>query len=258
MISMSESFWMFSWSFRQIRLLVSLSIRPARRLRRQSILDNAERLFYEKGYFQTTIEDILERLSCSKGSFYYHFVSKREVLEALCRQRVVNSYEIYQKKHVGSMLAQLNMLLYHAHPLRVGEEDFLSMTLSLRLLEENSVISARMRLMLREVFMPELTRILVQLNEAGIIHYTQTKLPELIWESVISFFETISSCVCDNIKNRAVLAAQLGEIVNAERFIWERLLDAPFGSIEIIRLDEMLTVITRAAAHTAKRGEKEL
>ncbi|RTE54854.1 TetR/AcrR family transcriptional regulator [Arenibacter aquaticus] len=35
-------------------------------------------LFYQKGYYNTSVDDILKELSLSKGAFYYHFQSKEE------------------------------------------------------------------------------------------------------------------------------------------------------------------------------------
>ncbi|GGW43644.1 TetR/AcrR family transcriptional regulator [Arenibacter certesii] len=35
-------------------------------------------LFYQKGFYNTSLDDILKKLSLSKGAFYYHFQSKEE------------------------------------------------------------------------------------------------------------------------------------------------------------------------------------
>lgn len=35
-------------------------------------------LFYKKGYYNTSVDDILKELSLSKGAFYYHFDSKED------------------------------------------------------------------------------------------------------------------------------------------------------------------------------------
>ena len=35
-------------------------------------------LFYQQGYYNTSIDDILKKLSLSKGAFYYHFQSKED------------------------------------------------------------------------------------------------------------------------------------------------------------------------------------
>jgi AcrR family transcriptional regulator len=54
--------------------------------RKNEILDIAERLFIEQGYEQTTISDILSVSGIAKGSLYYHYKSKEDVLDGvLCR-----------------------------------------------------------------------------------------------------------------------------------------------------------------------------
>lgn len=50
---------------------------------RQRILDIAVDLFIEQGYAGTSVRDISERLGMTKGSLYYHFASKEDVLTAL-------------------------------------------------------------------------------------------------------------------------------------------------------------------------------
>ncbi len=37
-------------------------------------------LFYKKGYYNASVDDILKELSLSKGAFYYHFDSKEDFL----------------------------------------------------------------------------------------------------------------------------------------------------------------------------------
>jgi AcrR family transcriptional regulator len=50
---------------------------------RQRILQTASDLFVEHGYAGTSIRDISERLGMTKGSLYYHFSSKEDLLFAL-------------------------------------------------------------------------------------------------------------------------------------------------------------------------------
>ena len=50
----------------------------------EKILDVAQRLFLEKGYDNTTIQDIVDGLGgLTKGAIYHHFKSKEEIIEAL-------------------------------------------------------------------------------------------------------------------------------------------------------------------------------
>ncbi len=48
------------------------------------ILDVSQRLFLEKGYDNTTIQDIVDELDgLTKGAIYHHFKSKEEIMDAL-------------------------------------------------------------------------------------------------------------------------------------------------------------------------------
>ena len=55
------------------------------------ILDVSLKLFLEKGYENTTIQDALGNLS--KGAIYHHFKSKEDILEAVCDQRLFAGVE---------------------------------------------------------------------------------------------------------------------------------------------------------------------
>ena len=49
----------------------------------KKILDVSHRLFREKGYDHTTIQDITDALGMSKGAVYHHFKSKEDILDKL-------------------------------------------------------------------------------------------------------------------------------------------------------------------------------
>ena len=51
--------------------------------RKSEILDAAEELFAAKGYEKTSTGDILERVGIARGTLYYHFKSKEDILDAL-------------------------------------------------------------------------------------------------------------------------------------------------------------------------------
>ena len=46
----------------------------------QLILDTASRLFFQKGYDRTTLQDIIDATKLSKGAIYHHFASKEAIL----------------------------------------------------------------------------------------------------------------------------------------------------------------------------------
>ena len=49
----------------------------------QLILDTATRLFLQKGYDKTTLQDIIDATKLSKGAIYHHFASKEAILIAV-------------------------------------------------------------------------------------------------------------------------------------------------------------------------------
>lgn len=58
--------------------------------RKNEILDHAEILLHTKGYNGTTVNDILMETGIAKGTFYYYFKSKEEVMDAIV-MRVIDS-----------------------------------------------------------------------------------------------------------------------------------------------------------------------
>ncbi|MBW9173974.1 TetR/AcrR family transcriptional regulator [Clostridium estertheticum] len=51
--------------------------------RKNEILDTSEMLFATKGYVKTTVNDILQLIGIAKGTFYYYFQSKEEVMNEI-------------------------------------------------------------------------------------------------------------------------------------------------------------------------------
>ena len=63
-------------------------------VKRNQILDTAQRLIYSKGYEQMAIQDILGELKISKGAFYHYFDSKPALLEALVERMQQEALEV--------------------------------------------------------------------------------------------------------------------------------------------------------------------
>lgn len=55
---------------------------------RQRIVDAANRLFYQRGYNQTSFSDVAAASGVPKGNFYYYFKSKDDLLTAVIEDRM--------------------------------------------------------------------------------------------------------------------------------------------------------------------------
>lgn len=75
---------------------------------KESIIQKGSDLFQVKGFTQTSIQDIVETLGVTKGTFYYYFTSKEELLMEI-NARYINDvlekqYAIMAKKHIGARM----------------------------------------------------------------------------------------------------------------------------------------------------------
>jgi AcrR family transcriptional regulator len=69
-------------------------ITPSAKLRRpkepetskEEYLQAATELFTKKGFFRTSVDDIIRKAGRSKGGFYHHFKSKNELMRALFKK----------------------------------------------------------------------------------------------------------------------------------------------------------------------------
>jgi AcrR family transcriptional regulator len=61
--------------------------------KRERILEEAVKLFYERGFSGTTLDDIAGMLGVTKPFIYTHFRSKVELLEAICRPTIEMSMQ---------------------------------------------------------------------------------------------------------------------------------------------------------------------
>ena len=57
---------------------------------RERLLESAKRLFSQKGYYATSVEDIVESAGLSKGAFYFYFKSKEELFKILVEEMHLN------------------------------------------------------------------------------------------------------------------------------------------------------------------------
>ena len=55
-------------------------------VRRLEIMNAAMQLFMEKGYTNTTTQDIVDKVNISRGLLYYHFKNKEDILYCLVEQ----------------------------------------------------------------------------------------------------------------------------------------------------------------------------
>ena len=70
-------------------------------LKRKRIVEAARRLFYEKGYERTTLDDIAERLNVTKPFIYSYYKNKNELLHEIAQQCIDECLEAQSRILAG-------------------------------------------------------------------------------------------------------------------------------------------------------------
>ena len=86
--------------------------------RKKEILDIAEELFITKGYDNTSTTDILEKVGIARGTIYYHFKSKEEILDALI-DRIIQGIVCNVKSALSCKAAAPQKIIFFVGAMRV-------------------------------------------------------------------------------------------------------------------------------------------
>ena len=99
---------------------------------KRRIFNTAVKLFAEKGYDNTNIEEITAVAGVAKGSLYYHFSKKEDIFDLVLEEGeklLKNSIEI-KTKNCKTALDKIKAIIMIQIKITVNYEDFLNVVLS--------------------------------------------------------------------------------------------------------------------------------
>ena len=135
----------------------------------EKILDVAQRLFLEKGYENTTIQDIVDELGgLTKGAVYHHFKSKEEIMDAV-GDRMFSVNNPFEKVRKRSDLNGLEKLR-EAIRLNQSDEARTDMTIQSIPLTRNPRLLVEMINSNRQILTPYYQELLEEGNKDGSLH----------------------------------------------------------------------------------------
>lgn len=106
---------------------------------KERIVDVAWDLFYEKGYDNTTVDEIIQKCGISKGGFYHYFRAKDDLLDTLSGM-LDSQYEIAIEKMNPDENAYEKLMYLSKHLFRYIEDkipvDILSLVLSTQVIKK--------------------------------------------------------------------------------------------------------------------------
>ena len=214
--------------------------------RKQAILDTAESMFFDRGYENTSVQDILDEMHLSKGGFYHHFQSKLQLLENICAQRAQMSCErgVSAVASVGDdPIDQFNALFQHGG--FFGEESikYLALMLSAAYSGEFGQLREQIRVTMLRQFEPILENILMRGVDQEIFYL---KHPKSLARMLIMLACDVTDDVAYAVAQPTGDAAQFGEVLellNVYENSVELILNAPYGSIHLLDIKRIAQLL---------------
>ncbi len=214
-------------------------------LRKKQILETAERLFTAQGYEKTGVQDILDELQLSKGSFYHHFESKDQVLQTICGVHADASAAAAGLFDETDGMNRLNRVLGALVPFSEEGLSFLLMLLPVFSLPEGKTIRLGFQEALKKSWLPIVMEALEQASaEQKVFTLYPAETASICIDLVNQMWARISDRMIEAEHDGAGLATPdllLAEI-EPYRVAMENMLVAPCGSIELISLDTLQQV----------------
>jgi len=189
--------------------------------RRSEILDAAEKLFGTKGYDSTSTGDILRELGIARGTLYYHFKSKEDILHAmidrLTQALAARGAGVLDRKDIP-VLQRLTLMMQSLQVNNALGHEIMSQVHK----PQNALMHQKMQERMLTAVVPLVTSLLQEAREQGMC---QTRYPEEVTEMTLLY----ASTVFDELSGLSEEKRQ--EKVLAFIYNLERLLQMPEGSL---------------------------
>ena len=184
--------------------------------RREEILDAAEKLFAAKGFDNTSTGDILDAVGIARGTLYYHFKSKEDILDGVIQritdQLMQDAGEIVRKKELPVLERLTKAIMSLNVESKIGHEIMEQVHRP-----QNALMHQKMQTSLLEGINPILTELVEEGIRQGICH---TRYPESVVEMTIIYannaFDELNVAVLSSEQRKQKIS---GFIYNLERLM---------------------------------------
>ena len=210
-------------------------------VRRSEILDVTQRLFYRKGFEQTSVQDIITEIGIAKGTFYHYFSSKLDLLDAMIERMVEQTLPQLEPLVADDQLSALEKFERFFSDLadwKIENKTFLLEIMNILYKDENAILRHKVKAASVEKTVP----LLAQIIEQGTVEGTfATEYPADIAEIVLqlgqSLSDTLAKIILDETQNDGM--AIIDRKTTVYHHAIERTLNAPTGSIKLFDLDQV-------------------
>jgi AcrR family transcriptional regulator len=193
-------------------------------IRRNEILDAAEQLFGQKGFDGTSTGDILGKVGIARGTLYYHFKSKEDIMDALIERTNANILGAAQHIAADKSIPVIDRILRVVMALNISGGNGSSTEIMEHIHKpQNALMHQKIQKAIISGVPPILTPIICEGIEQGIFN---TQYPYECMEMVVIYANTIFDDDMVEMTDEVRMSRVLAFISNVER-----LLGAESGSL---------------------------
>jgi len=205
-------------------------------VKRNEILEAAQRLVYTTGYEQMSIQDILDELSISKGAFYHYFDSKQALLDGLVERMLDEAEQVLQPIVEASDLPAIEKLQrYFASGSRwkISRKSFMLELMRVWYTDSNVLVRQKQQAASIKRIAPRLAEIVRQGLDEGVFTTTYPdQIGSMIWGLAQGIIDNVAELLLSEVPQPDALQ-RLEAIVGAYSEALERILGAPAGSLPL-------------------------
>jgi len=205
--------------------------------RKTEFLDTAQELFFTKGYEQTAVETIINKMGLSKGTFYYYFKSKEDLLDALVErlsEKILEEIRKIVDRDDLDAVTKLNKAYAVTRSVKLENLELLKVLINVIFDDKNLFFRYKIYRSSIEILAPEYNKIIRQGIKEKVFN---TPYPEeaarLIFEIAYLFSERIPGLILGSDKNSKNLDKAEREFRVYENAI-ERIIGAEEGTVNIV------------------------
>ncbi|GIN86355.1 TetR family transcriptional regulator [Heyndrickxia sporothermodurans] len=190
--------------------------------RKNEILDAADKLFGQKGFDGTSTNDILEMVGIARGTLYYHFKSKEDIMDALIERYSVRLLGAAQESAADKSIPINERIIGVVMALNLSGES------SKEIMEhihkpQNALMHQKIQKVIINGVPPILTGIIREGIEQGLFN---TPFPYECMEMVVTYMNTIFDDDMVEMTDEERVSRMQAFVFNVER-----LLGAESGSL---------------------------
>ncbi len=226
-------------------------------IRKQQILDTAERFFTSKGFEATSVQDILDEMNLSKGSFYHHYATKEEVLRRICENRAEQTApkpDATDDAFPQDGLTRMNLFLHEMIPFHGEGMVFMKMVYPVFSNPVGKSVREGYVDALKKAWRPHIERALTDMVKegSGYTSYPETTA-SIVMDLVNDLWQQLGDEIIGSIRglDRQASPAKLLEMIEPYRHALENVMCAPYGSIVLLDLQDLIS-----AAETIQKWDK--